>query len=136
MSRRVFQAVLSADSPDVDVSSIAYDIRRLMKQEVVGLSHESLCEFLLSHNSSEMIDLLRQNKVFKIKSEHLKINSPLNVASERQLLFLLTNSSRFDLRHLNLSILCDYLISLNKAKISKHVLEDFIKYSMRKVSKE
>ena len=83
-----------------------------------------------------MIDLLRSKRVFTIKKEHLKTCSPYDTASERQLLFLLTQCSRFDLRHLNLSILKDYLMGLNKTKIGKNVLDEFIKFSMTKISKE
>ena len=66
----------------------------------------------------------------------MRESSPLNTASERELLFLLMNTSKFDLRYLNLNVLKDYLMSLNKSKISKNFLQDFIKYSMSKVSSE
>ena len=52
------------------------------------------------------------------------------------MLFLILNASKFDLRHLNLNVLKDYLMSLNKTKISKNVLQDFIKYTLSKISKE
>ena len=47
----------------------------------------------------ESLTYILTEHVAKCECDILKIN----VASERQLLFLLSNSSRFDLRHLNLS---------------------------------
>ena len=82
------------------------------------------------------IDLLKTKRIFHIKKDYVRDSSPFNTASERELLFLLLNSSKFDLKHLNLNALKDYLMSLNKTKISKNVLQDFIKFTLSKVSKE
>ena len=136
MSRRVFSAILNDDIVDPDILSISQDVRQLLKNDMISMSHQSLNEYLLENNKSKMIDLMTTKRVFNIKKEHLKLSSPLDIASERQLLFLLSQSSQFDLRHLNLSVLRDYLMGLNKTKVGKHVLEEFIKYSMTKVSKE
>ena len=44
--------------------------------------------------------------------------------------------ARYDLRFLSLSTLQDYLVSLEKARIPKGLLQDFIKFSKSKVSAE
>ena len=136
MSRRIFSAVLNDETLDSDILSISHDVRQLLDDEMISLSHQSLNEYLLNHNNGDMIDLLKKKRIFNVKKEHLKVNSPYDMPNERQLSFLLIQSSKFDLRHLNLSILRDYLLSLNKAKIGKNVLEEFVKFSMTKISKE
>ena len=136
ISRKIFNAIVSDDIVDPDILSISHDVSQLVNENVVSLSHESLQEYLLNNNSSKYIDLLKTKRIFHIKKEYLRESSPYNTASERELLFLLLNSSKFDLQHLNLNILKDYLMSLNKTKISKNVLQDFIKYTMSKVSRE
>ena len=137
MSRSVFDAVIQDNVTDPDILSISCDVSQLIGKEVSSLSHESLQEYLLTDNQSKYIDLLTNKKrIFHIKKSYMRESSPLNTASERELLFLLMNTSKFDLRYLNLNILKDYLMTLNKSKISKNVLQDFIKYSMSKVSAE
>lgn len=50
MSRCVFNAVLSGEkSTEVNVASISRDVRWLMGQEIIHLSHDSLCQFLLNN---------------------------------------------------------------------------------------
>ena len=137
ISRTVFDAIIKDNITDSDILSISHDVTQLMDQDVISLNHESLQEYLLNNNSSKYIDLLTNKKrIFHIKKSYLRETSPLNTASERELLFLLLNSSNFDLRHLNLNVLKDYLMTLNKTKISKNVLQDFVKYTMSKVSSE
>ena len=136
MSRKIFDAIITDDITDPDVLSISHDVTQLLNEEVISLSHESLQKYLLNHNSSEYIDLLKTKRIFHIKKDYVRDSSPFNTASERELLFLLLNASKFDLKHLNLNVLKDYLMSLNKTKISKNVLQDFIKFTLSKVSKE
>ena len=73
MSRRVFNAILSEDNINSDVASIAFDVTRLMKQDVVSLSHSALNKYLLNNNSSDMIDLLRRYRIFTIKRSTLRL---------------------------------------------------------------
>ena len=53
MSRRVFEAIITDDITDPDILSISHDVKHLLKEEAISLSHESLQKYLLNHNSSK-----------------------------------------------------------------------------------
>ena len=68
MSRKIFEAIIKDDITDPDVLSISHDVIQLINEEVIILSHESLQKYLLNHNSSEYIDVLKAKRIFHTKN--------------------------------------------------------------------
>ena len=137
LSRQLHSGLIKDTNPPAAISDIVIDIRKLFDQEVLTLSPEQLSNFLLQDDNSEAFDMLRGQRVFSMKDEYLQFQKhPCTNPTEMELLFCLTQIAKYDLRFLSLSTIQDYLISLNKARIPKGLLQDFIKFSKSKVSSE
>ena len=60
MSRRIFSAILNDDIIDSDILSISHDVKPLLDNEIISLSHQSLNEYLLNHNSGNVVGWLKK----------------------------------------------------------------------------
>ena len=137
LSRQLHSGLIKDTNPPSAVNDIIINIRNLFKQEVLTLSPENLSNFLLQNDESESFDMLRGQRVFSMKDEYLQFQKhPFTNPTEMELLFCLSQIARYDLRFLSLSTLQDYLVSLEKTRIPKGLLQDFIKFSKSKVSAE
>ena len=70
------------------IQSIALSLRNLVP-EGAQLSPSDLQEFLLSETENMKIDVLHHPRVFYVKQEHFKRNSPFEMPRERQFLYIL-----------------------------------------------
>ena len=72
-----------------------------------SLFQDSVSECLHNESNSQFIDCLNKPRIFKIKPQYLTSRSPYSVSKEQQMLYILLNSSKIDLRLLNSDILVD-----------------------------
>ena len=82
-----------------------------------------------------MFDLLKKERVFSVKNEHLTLfTNPSSHPAEAEFLFLLTRANNFDLSFFNLKTLQDYLLELERSRIPKRVLEEFVQKTKTKLT--
>ena len=91
------------------------------------LSQDSLSQYLLTESTSQYIDCLNKPRIFKIKPQYLNSRSPYSVSKEQQMLHILMNCSKMDLRLLNSDILLDLCMTLHNLSLPKNVLKTLFK---------
>ena len=137
LSRQVYKKVIQEGEPDKSVDELVIDIRRIFGKEINHLSPEGFQKYLISDRKGEYFDLLRKERIFVVKSEHLQAFShPGAPPAESEFLFLLSQVDNFNVKFLNAKILQNYLLELGKSKLPKHVLTDFIKQSKTRLASQ
>ena len=127
LSRSVYKAAISEEQPDKSITELVVDVRKALGQEITHLSPEGFQQYLLEDQGGPMFNLLKKERVFSVKTEHLtQFTHPSSHPAEAEFLFLLSRANNFDLSFLNLKTLQDYLLELSRSRIPKRILEEFV----------
>ena len=91
LSRSIHRAAINEESPDKSITELIVDVKKVLWKNITHLSPEGFKQYLLEDQEGEMFDLLKKERTFEVKTEHLtQFTHPSSHPTESEFLFLLS----------------------------------------------